>query len=178
MVYPLIIKEVPHACSATSSPLMTSPIESGVVLPCYWVMISARTLWSLFKRATKSNMYLWRAGIMVNFTKKRSFWPSLEGFFWVFDDGIELLLTGLWDPSEEFLGDWIFNWESFSVFGFNEFTINKVFVDSGESVSVELSKQWHKFQLVIKIRIARFITSQNLYSPQIIKVIEQKQINL
>ena len=157
-----MIKEVPQACSATSSPLMTSPIESGVVLPCSWVMISARTLWSLFKRATKSNMYLWRAEIIRIFTEKWGLWPGLESFFWVFDDGVELLLTGLWNPTQEFLSDWISNWISFGIFSFDEFTIDEVFVDSSEGVSLEPSEEWHKFQLVIKIWIARFITSQYL----------------
>lgn len=63
MVYPLITNEVPQACSATYNPLWTSPNESGVVLPCSWVIISARSLWSLLRQLTKSNMYRWRAKI-------------------------------------------------------------------------------------------------------------------
>jgi len=63
MVSPLIINEVPHACSATYRPLWRSPIESGVVFPCSWVMMSAKILASLLRQATKSNMYLCRAEI-------------------------------------------------------------------------------------------------------------------
>ena len=63
--------------------------------------------------------------------------PGFEGFFGVFDDGVELLLGGLRDFAEEFLGDGISDGESFFAGGFNKFAINKVLVDSGEGVSVE-----------------------------------------
>lgn len=79
------------------------------------------------------------------FTEKWGFWPGLEGFFGVFDDGVELLLTGLRNPTQELLGDWISDWISFSVFSFDEFTIDEVFIDSGEGISLESSEEWHKF---------------------------------
>jgi hypothetical protein len=66
-----------------------------------------------------------------------SFGPGFEGFFGVFDDGVELLLGGLWDFTEEFLGDGISDWESLFAGGFDEFTVDKILVDSGEGVSVE-----------------------------------------
>jgi hypothetical protein len=57
------------------------------------------------------------------------------------DDSIELLLGGLWGFTEEFLGDGISDGESFFACGFNEFTIDEVLVDSGESVSMESGKK-------------------------------------
>lgn len=80
------------------------------------------------------------------------FGPGFKGFLWVFNDGVELLLCGLWNLTKEFLGDGVSDGESFLACGFNEFTIDKVFVDSGEGVSVESGEKWHKFQLLIKIR--------------------------
>lgn len=65
------------------------------------------------------------------------FGPGFEGFFRVFDDGVELCLGGLWDLAEEFLGDGISDEESFFSGGIDELAIDKVFVDSGEGVSVE-----------------------------------------
>ena len=69
--------------------------------------------------------------------EERSFGPGLVGFFRIFDDGVEFLLGGLWNLSEEFLGDWISDGESFLAGSFDELSIDEVFVDSGEGVSVE-----------------------------------------
>ena len=63
--------------------------------------------------------------------------PGFEGFFGVIDDGVELLLGSLGDFTEEFLGDWVSDGESFFTGGFDEFSVDEVLVDSGEGVSVE-----------------------------------------
>jgi hypothetical protein len=43
----------------------------------------------------------------------------------------------LGDFTEEFLGDWVSDGESFFTGGFDEFSVDEVLVDSGEGVSVE-----------------------------------------
>lgn len=49
---------VPQACYTTSKPLCTSPFESGVVFPCYSVIIAAILSVSLLINAARSNIYL------------------------------------------------------------------------------------------------------------------------
>ena len=96
-------------------------------------------------------MYLWRAGVRERVTEEWGSGPGFEGFLGVFDDGVELLLGGLWDLAEEFLGDWVSDWESFLTGGFNELSVDEVLVDTGEGILVEASEEWH-FQLLIKFR--------------------------
>lgn len=56
------------------------------------------------------------------------------------------------------MGDWVLDCELLGVLGLDELAVDKVFVDSGESVPVEACEKGHKFQLEIKIKIAISIT--------------------
>lgn len=86
-------------------------------------------------------MYRWRAGVRERVTEEWSSRPGFEGFLGVFDDGVELLLGGLWDLAEEFLGDWVSDGESFFTSSLNELSVDEVFVDTGEGVLVEASEE-------------------------------------
>jgi hypothetical protein len=52
-------------------------------------------------------------------------------------------LTGLWNVAQKLLGDWVSHWISLSVFGLNELTIDEVFVNSGEGISLESGQEGH-----------------------------------
>ena len=46
------------------------------------------------------------------------------------------------------MGYWIFDWISLGIFGLNELTIDKVFINSGKGVSMESGQKWHFNQLI------------------------------